>query len=77
MAISFTLWLWTVGAFMTHAEGINCGYFCLWQVKVETVTEVGDPKETICNAVETYKISLLVVGDQANGILQRLVSLLI
>ncbi|XP_021298858.1 universal stress protein A-like protein isoform X1 [Herrania umbratica] len=40
-------------------------------VKVETVTEVGDPKETICNAVEKYEISLLVVGDQANGILQR------
>ncbi|XP_022726679.1 uncharacterized protein LOC111282717 isoform X2 [Durio zibethinus] len=40
-------------------------------VKVETVTEVGDPKEAICNAVENYKINLLVVGDQADGILQR------
>ncbi|XWS47983.1 hypothetical protein CRYUN_Cryun13aG0032500 [Craigia yunnanensis] len=40
-------------------------------VKVETVTEVGDPKEVICNAVENYKINLLVVGDQADGVLQR------
>ncbi|XVF02238.1 hypothetical protein REPUB_Repub04eG0158800 [Reevesia pubescens] len=40
-------------------------------VKVETVTEIGDPKEAICNAVETYKINLLVVADQADGIFQR------
>ncbi|XVF84778.1 hypothetical protein PTKIN_Ptkin17bG0065900 [Pterospermum kingtungense] len=40
-------------------------------VKVETVTEVGDPKEVICSAVENYKINLLVVGDQDDGVLQR------
>ncbi|XVE84866.1 hypothetical protein DITRI_Ditri17bG0046700 [Diplodiscus trichospermus] len=41
-------------------------------VKVETITEVGDPKEAICNAVKNYKINILVVGDQTDGIFQKL-----
>ncbi|GLU04729.1 hypothetical protein SLE2022_218640 [Rubroshorea leprosula] len=40
-------------------------------VYVETVTETGDPKETICNAVQRHKINLLVIGDNDNGILRR------
>ncbi|XVE84865.1 hypothetical protein DITRI_Ditri17bG0046700 [Diplodiscus trichospermus] len=40
-------------------------------VKVETITEVGDPKEAICNAVKNYKINILVVGDQTDGIFQK------
>lgn len=41
------------------------------QIAVETVTEVGDPKEVICEAVEKYKIQLLVVGSHGRGALGR------
>lgn len=41
-------------------------------VHVETLTEVGDPKEVICNAVQSHKISLLVIGDNDNGFLKRI-----
>jgi nucleotide-binding universal stress UspA family protein len=47
------------------------------QVKVDTFTEAGDPKETICNAVQKYEINLLVMGGQANRTFMRLVRLLI
>lgn len=42
-------------------------------VNVETFTEVGDPKEAICNATQKYKINLLVVGigNHATGIFKR------
>ena len=40
-------------------------------MKVETYTEVGDPKEVICNAVEDHKINLLVIGDNGDGTLKR------
>ncbi|KAL5553152.1 hypothetical protein UlMin_040553 [Ulmus minor] len=40
-------------------------------VKVETYTEVGDPKEVICNAVEDHKINLLAIGDTGDGTLKR------
>ncbi|OMO63534.1 UspA [Corchorus capsularis] len=57
---------------MVAIDERDCSYDALMWVKVETVTEVGNPKEIICNAVENYKINLLVVGDQADGILQRI-----
>ncbi|KDP29424.1 hypothetical protein JCGZ_18345 [Jatropha curcas] len=40
-------------------------------VKVETITEAGDPKELICNVVKTYNISLLVLGYNEGGALKR------
>ncbi|KAL5726102.1 hypothetical protein ACHQM5_009172 [Ranunculus cassubicifolius] len=40
-------------------------------VTPETVTEVGDPKEAICEAVAKFNIHLLVLGNQGKGIIQR------
>ncbi|KAI3720049.1 hypothetical protein L6452_20957 [Arctium lappa] len=40
-------------------------------IAAETVTEVGDPKELICEAVEKFKIQLLVLGSHSRGALQR------
>ncbi|KAA8532698.1 hypothetical protein F0562_032731 [Nyssa sinensis] len=40
-------------------------------INAETITEVGDPKQTICNAVEKYKIDLLVLGDRGLGKIKR------
>ncbi|KAJ8622866.1 hypothetical protein MRB53_031395 [Persea americana] len=40
-------------------------------VDVETITEVGDPKETICAAVENLKISLLILGSHGRGAIKR------
>ncbi|KAJ6796724.1 universal stress protein A-like protein isoform X1 [Iris pallida] len=37
----------------------------------ETVTEVGDPKEAICEAAEKLKINLLILGNHGRGALQR------
>lgn len=42
------------------------------QISAETITEAGDPKETICEAVEKLKIELLVMGSHSRGALQRL-----
>ncbi|KAK2979959.1 hypothetical protein RJ640_017974 [Escallonia rubra] len=40
-------------------------------VVVETSTEVGDPKMTICDAVERLNVDLLVVGTHGRGNLDR------
>ncbi|XP_010264150.1 PREDICTED: universal stress protein A-like protein [Nelumbo nucifera] len=40
-------------------------------VTAETITEIGDPKEAICNAVEKFKINLLILGCRSRGVLQR------
>ncbi|RWR93873.1 universal stress protein A-like protein isoform X1 [Cinnamomum micranthum f. kanehirae] len=40
-------------------------------VDVETITEVGDPKEAICVAVENFKISLLILGSHGRGAIKR------
>nr|GMD24893.1 universal stress protein A-like protein [Ipomoea batatas]GMD27725.1 universal stress protein A-like protein [Ipomoea batatas]GME19201.1 universal stress protein A-like protein [Ipomoea batatas] len=37
----------------------------------ETATEVGDPKEAICEAVERLNVHLLVLGTHSRGALQR------
>ncbi|KAJ4828887.1 hypothetical protein Tsubulata_039860 [Turnera subulata] len=36
-------------------------------VKAETITEAGEPRELICNAVEVHKIDLLVVANHPTG----------
>ncbi|XP_010264140.1 PREDICTED: uncharacterized protein LOC104602218 isoform X2 [Nelumbo nucifera] len=40
-------------------------------VVAETITEVGDPKEVICDAVEKFKINLLILGSHGRGTLKR------
>ncbi|CAL9115772.1 unnamed protein product [Musa textilis] len=40
-------------------------------VAAETITEVGDPKEAICEAVKKLNVNLLVVGSHGKGALQR------
>ncbi|KAF6165712.1 hypothetical protein GIB67_012609 [Kingdonia uniflora] len=40
-------------------------------VVAETFTVVGDPKEAICEAVDNFKIDLLVVGNQGKGAIKR------
>lgn len=46
------------------------------QVTVEAITEAGYPKEVICDAVQKCGVNLLVIGDEANGKIKRLVSYL-
>ncbi|KAG8051845.1 hypothetical protein GUJ93_ZPchr0001g32726 [Zizania palustris] len=41
-------------------------------VSVETMIEVGDPKEMICEAAEKSKVDLLIVGSHSRGPVQRL-----
>ncbi|KAL3654422.1 hypothetical protein CASFOL_004103 [Castilleja foliolosa] len=40
-------------------------------VAAKTYTEVGDPKEAICEAVEKHNIQLLVLGSHGRKVLQR------
>ncbi|GAB4840311.1 hypothetical protein Ancab_021077 [Ancistrocladus abbreviatus] len=40
-------------------------------IAAETVSELGNPKEAICNAVEKFNIQLLVVGNHGRGALRR------
>ncbi|RWW83263.1 hypothetical protein BHE74_00008235 [Ensete ventricosum] len=46
-------------------------------VAAETITEVGDPKEAICEAVKKLNVNLLVVGSHGKGALQRWNSLFV
>lgn len=48
----------------------------LLQVAADTFTEVGDPKEVICEALEKLNIQLLVLGSHGRKALQRLVFIL-
>lgn len=41
------------------------------QIVAEAVTEVGDPKEAICEAVEKHNIKLLVLGSHGRGAVKR------
>lgn len=40
-------------------------------VPVETIVEVGDPKEMICEAAEKKNVDLLVLGSHSRGPIQR------
>ncbi|PQQ04523.1 uncharacterized protein Pyn_37166 [Prunus yedoensis var. nudiflora] len=40
-------------------------------IVAEAVTEVGDPKEAICEAVEKHNIKLLVLGSHGRGAVKR------
>ncbi|KAI9077435.1 hypothetical protein K1719_040638 [Acacia pycnantha] len=40
-------------------------------IDAETLTETGNPKEAICEAVEKLKVQLLVLGSHGRGALQR------
>jgi len=42
------------------------------QVAVETIVEVGDAKEMICEAAEMKNVDLLVLGSHSRGPIQRL-----
>ena len=52
-------------------SNIRCS---LLQIVAETVTEVGDPKEVIREAVEKLNIQLLVLGSHGRGAIKRLVA---
>jgi nucleotide-binding universal stress UspA family protein len=41
------------------------------QVDTETIIEVGDPKETICEAAEKLNVDLLILGSHSRGPIQR------
>lgn len=41
------------------------------QINATTVTEVGNPKDKICEAVEKFKATLLVLGNNGRGALKR------
>ncbi|GAV66290.1 Usp domain-containing protein [Cephalotus follicularis] len=43
-------------------------------VNAETITEIGDPKEVICKAVQEHSINLLVMGNHTDGVLKRVFS---
>lgn len=40
-------------------------------VIVETVSEIGDPKDAICDAIEKLQIDLLIIGSHGYGMLKR------
>ncbi|MFS8021877.1 putative universal stress protein A family [Helianthus anomalus] len=50
---------------------INFMIMFLTQITAETMTEVGDPKELICEGVEKLKVQLLVLGSSSRGFLKR------
>ncbi|CAI9096174.1 OLC1v1032259C1 [Oldenlandia corymbosa var. corymbosa] len=40
-------------------------------ISAKTMTEVGEPKQTICEAVEKHNVQLLVLGTHGKGVLER------
>ncbi|KAK6921730.1 UspA [Dillenia turbinata] len=40
-------------------------------IVAETVSEVGNPKDAICDAVDKFKIKLLILGSHGRGPLKR------
>ncbi|KAH7516515.1 hypothetical protein FEM48_Zijuj10G0143300 [Ziziphus jujuba var. spinosa] len=53
-----------------HGVFILCSKFSS-AIVAETITEIGDPKETICEAVEKLNIELLVLGSHSRGAIGR------
>lgn len=54
-------------ALLDKAKAICTNY----GIEPETITEVGDPRDAICEAVQKYKIQLLVLGSHSRGALTR------
>ncbi|XP_022726536.1 universal stress protein A-like protein [Durio zibethinus] len=54
-------------ALLEKAKDICANY----GVDAETMTEVGNPKEKICEAVEKLDIELLILGSHGRGTIQR------
>lgn len=42
-----------------------------YQIDADTICEVGDPKEAICETVDKLNIDMLVVGSHGKGALTR------
>ncbi|GLU02900.1 hypothetical protein SLE2022_280750 [Rubroshorea leprosula] len=40
-------------------------------IVAETIAEVGDPKEKICEAVEKLSVQLLILGSHGRGVIKR------
>ncbi|KAL3824092.1 hypothetical protein ACJIZ3_020121 [Penstemon smallii] len=57
----------TAEALLEQAKDICSQY----GIVADTITEVGDPKEAICEAVEKLNIDLLVLGSHGRKALQR------
>lgn len=45
--------------------------FSLLEILAETITEVGDPKVVICEAVDKLNVELLVLGSHGRGAIER------
>ncbi|KAK1301036.1 hypothetical protein QJS10_CPB13g00429 [Acorus calamus] len=45
-------------------------------VVAETITEVGDPRETICETVDKLKVNLLIMGNHGRGAIQSISALM-
>ncbi|XP_058182737.1 universal stress protein A-like protein isoform X1 [Rhododendron vialii] len=45
-------------------------------VNAETIAQLGDPKQAICDAAQKHNIDLLVLGDTELGKIQRFISVL-
>jgi nucleotide-binding universal stress UspA family protein len=54
-------------ALLEKAKGICSKY----GIVAEILTEVGNPKEAICEAVDKLNIQLLVLGSQGRGVIKR------
>jgi len=46
-------------------------FLIILQVIVETLSEIGDPKDAICDATEKLQIDLLITGSHGYGMLKR------
>ncbi|PWA59558.1 universal stress protein A [Artemisia annua] len=57
---------------LEHAQDLCSKY----GITAKTMTEAGDPKELICEAVEKSNVQLLVLGSHSRGAITRCVSFL-
>ncbi|KAI8554630.1 hypothetical protein RHMOL_Rhmol05G0113000 [Rhododendron molle] len=51
--------------------------FVLGEVNAETIAQLGDPKQAICDAVQKHNIDLLVLSDTKLGKIQRFISVIL
>ena len=64
---------WGNPSFFLGPEFVYAAEFIVFhpQIVAETITEVGDPKEAICKAVEKLNIQFLVLGSHGRGAFGR------